>query len=160
MKPILSLRLIVVLAAGLVAVGCGANTSTAPSRQSQPKVVPSPRPSATIRLVSDASVDAVNKLCRLGNRDYTLYLGKHTNASLVETAREFTLTRKQILAKARQINGVGTDVLQALGRGITLALQAQAVVEKHTDGHPLIAASMALTNTLNGLGLSDCARVR
>jgi len=159
MKPILSLRLIGVLAAGLLSVGCG-NTSTAPSAQGQPKVVPSPRPSATIRLVSDASVDAVNKLCRLGNRDYTLYLGKHTNASLVETAREFTVTRKQILAQAGRVNGVSADVLQALSRGVTLAVQAQAVAERHTDGHPLIAASMALTKTLNGLGLSDCARVR
>jgi hypothetical protein len=148
------------LAAGFLVVGCGGSTLRATSPSAKSTAAPSPRPSATIRLVSDASSADVNKVCRLGNRDYTLYLGKHTHASLVETAREFTLTRKQILAEARQVNGVSNDVLQALSRGVTLAVQGQAVVEKHTDGHPLIAASMGLAKTFTGLGLDDCARVR
>jgi len=160
MRSTLPRSLIGVLTAGLVAVGCANNSPPATGSEVNSHPTPSPRPSATIRLVSDASIADVNKLCRLGNRNYTLYLGKHPSASLVETAREFTLTRKQILAKARLVNGVSADVLEALSRGVALAVQAQSVVEQHTDGHPLIAASMGLAKTLNSLGLSDCARVR
>lgn len=160
MKPILPFRLLAVLAAGLVAVGCGDDAPSAAGSPVKSHAAPSPQPTATIRLVSNASIAEVNKLCRLGNRDYSLYLGEHTKASLVETAHKFTMTRKQILEKARRVNGVGSDVLQALQRGVTLAVKSQTVVEEHTDGHLLIAASMGLAKTLTGLGLVDCAHVR
>jgi hypothetical protein len=162
MKPVpLWLRLAGVALAGLTVVGCGGTTSLATSPAAHASAAPSPRPTATYRVVSgSAPLAAVNKICRLGNLDYQLYLGKHPKASVSETAREFTLTRQQILHQARVVRNVSGDILQALNRGVTLAVQAQVVVEQHKDGHPLIAASMGLAKTLTGLGLSDCARVR
>jgi len=156
------LRLTAAVAAGLTAVGCGGTSTlaTSPAAQSS-STAPTPRPTATYRIESGStSLAAVNKLCRLGNLDYQLYLGKHPKASTLETAREFTLTRKQIRQQAGGVKDVTSDVLQALNQGVSLAVRAQAVVEQHEDGHPLIAASMELGKTLTNLGLNDCSRVR
>jgi hypothetical protein len=111
-------------------------------------------------VVNDPSVAAVNRLCRLGNLDYQLYLGKHPKASVIATAHQFTLTRQQILQQATRLKGATTDVLHALAGGVRLAERAELVVVQKTDAHPLIAASMAQVKAMTALGLEDCARVR